>query len=292
VILKKIKKIKWAKSEDKILKNNFGKMSRKEIIKKLPNRTVCAISYRAKVIGCEKYSHEKRGFLTRGKNRKYNIDFNFFEKINEINSYWAGFIAADGCIKTKRREIVIGISEKDKKHLELFSIYLKYNGSLIKVPKKKSKAINGKPINSGPSVRMELYGVERLINGLKKNFNIEDRKSLILKPPVNLKIKYALCYIAGYLDGDGHIHKYKNKNNKYSVGFIGTFEVLNWIKSTLDIIAPNEEGQHKGKEAKVFTKGKYPRYLIGGKRVFKLARKINKLKLPLLKRKWGKILTS
>ena len=57
-------------------------------------------------------------------NRKYAVDDNFFNKIDEERkAYWLGFIAADGFVenrKSKNKVLKITLSEKDKEHLRKF----------------------------------------------------------------------------------------------------------------------------------------------------------------------------
>ena len=51
-----------------------------------------------------------------------NKNETFFEKPSRVNSYWAGFIAADGCVY--RNTLKITLSKKDKAHLEALSSQL------------------------------------------------------------------------------------------------------------------------------------------------------------------------
>ena len=62
------------------------------------------------------------------KQRTYNVDDFFFNIPNELNSYYAGFIAADGCICSRNRDkrtLKIGLSSKDSKWLKTFKEKIK-----------------------------------------------------------------------------------------------------------------------------------------------------------------------
>ena len=63
-----------------------------------------------------------KGLFTYRPQRKYNVNDNFFEKTDVLNCYWAGFIAADGCIieGKKQNQLSIGLAKKDFNHLNLF----------------------------------------------------------------------------------------------------------------------------------------------------------------------------
>lgn len=61
---------------------------------------------------------------------RYQKNHNFFKNKNPLNSYWAGFIAADGSISSKGNELKIALSAKDAGHLEKLSSLLSENYSL------------------------------------------------------------------------------------------------------------------------------------------------------------------
>ena len=67
--------------------------------------------------------------------RKYSVNDSFFSEPNEVNSYYAGFIAADGCIKSnnseKSRYLTFGLSIK----ITIASIIGVIIGTLIAVAK-------------------------------------------------------------------------------------------------------------------------------------------------------------
>ena len=52
---------------------------------------------------------------------KYYRNSNIFEKIDtEEKAYWLGFLYADGYVDPERGEIILGLAEKDKEHINKF----------------------------------------------------------------------------------------------------------------------------------------------------------------------------
>lgn len=130
--------------------------------------------------------------------RKYNLDVNFFNKINtEEKAYWLGFITADGAIVNSR--LNIKLSSKDRVHLEKLSnslstdqpIYDRLSGRKGKMHKSSYLCISSKII------------VEDL-----KNYGIVPRKSLS-EEFFNCSAELQRHYMRGLFDGDGSIGKVK-----------------------------------------------------------------------------------
>lgn len=146
--------------------------------------------------------------------RNPNIVHNYFNKYDKDTCYWAGFIAADGHISHTQRAYYVGIGLKinDIEHIEKLANKINYN----KIRK------------NNKSCLLQFASKEMFMD-LKNNFNIQERKSLILKP-CNIPEKFTSHYVRGYFDGDGHILK------DYDViGFSGTYEMLRWIKTNIKL---------------------------------------------------------
>ena len=172
------------------------------------------------------------------KRRKYIVDNNFFKEDNEKSYYWAGFIAADGCVD-KRLTISLGI--KDKQHLENFVNDIKYTG-IIKVESR---------IDKRESFKREFYencGVrissKEIISDLKR-FNIIKNKSKIYKFPSNLDNKYIRHFIRGLIDGDGWIYY---ENNNRNIGLCGTTDCVTFVFNHLKKELSLESGYHKTRD--------------------------------------------
>lgn len=163
-------------------------------------------------------SNHRRKYCSRSCSRKsrYKRDnpfFNedFFSKPDLENSYWAGFIAADGCVLDggeRDNQLVIGLNSKDGYHLE----------------KLKSSIRAGKIDYHKSKVRYRLSS-NKVCDDLRRVFNITPRKSLALKPP-KLNTDCAYAFIAGYVDGDGC---YRRDRTRPRITFVGTYEILSWM---------------------------------------------------------------
>jgi hypothetical protein len=92
----------------------------------IPEKTACKILmgqdgktlfYYKKKYGIETNSIGNAPFTAR-KLRKYQVNDGYFSTLTLENCYYAGFLAADGCIT--KNQLIVGLSEIDKKWLENF----------------------------------------------------------------------------------------------------------------------------------------------------------------------------
>lgn len=153
----------------------------------------------------------------------------FFSVPNLLNSYWAGFIAADGTIGQAYNydsyKFALILKETDINQLIQFKKDIQaYDSDLcfIKQAHTKTKKVSCK-------VGVYLTLTKEEIDDLAK-WGIIKNKTLILEPPtLDLTYEQKLAYIKGYIDGDGSI----SKNGTCTV--LGTKNLLSWIKNTLKI---------------------------------------------------------
>jgi hypothetical protein len=136
---------------------------------------------------------------------KYHQNDFFFSKLNELSCFWAGFIAADGCIREKANTtsmLQIELAIKDLDFLKQFINDIKWSGDIrIKKPRV-CHFQNQKPsISHMCSVAISS---DQICNDLKNNFNITPKKSLKYIPPV-LQDTFMRHFIRGYFAGDGTI---------------------------------------------------------------------------------------
>lgn len=100
-------KIPWTEQENNLLKEKYCTSSSKEIDNLFPNRSHFAIVIQAGKLNLKKEFVETRiGSL-----------LPLLEDTNE-SYYWAGFIAADGCIN-KHSRLTVVLSIKDFEHLKI-----------------------------------------------------------------------------------------------------------------------------------------------------------------------------
>lgn len=214
---------------------------------------------------------------------KNNINDNFFSKPNLLNSYWAGFIAADGNINKPSKSkiynrISIGLSIKDISHLKTLKSSIKTNANVMLGVK------NDGTGNFHKTCTLTITN-KKLVFDLKNNFNIVPKKSLKLKPPKGLTKQQALAYIIGYIDGDGCIGNYFNgtRRKKYTIiRILGTKNLLNFIQNTLKSAykIDNKSKVNKKTNSNIFVlsyNGEYAKIII---------KNLRKIKVPKLNRKW------
>lgn len=220
--------------------------------------------------------------------RKYNVNDCFFETPNIVNCYYAGFIAADGCIRKYKGKFVetyslsFGLSIKDKDFLIKFLNTINYEGN-IRYYENKGRKYVGVEIKSN-----------KICEDLRNNFNITERKTHTLCPP-NLFDKNLIdAFICGYIDGDGSVYFSKNKNKQRRVGIsiIGTDKMLSWIinrfceiygKEQLEKLYENKGGfGSNNKSKKVFMTS------ISDKWARTVILNMSKIEIPKMERKWTK----
>lgn len=225
-------------------------------------------------IGNGKYTHRVK--------RQYDVIDNFFQSPNELNCYWAGFIAADGNIN--HTKLTLGLSSKDRHHLLQFKNDIEFTGpicdSMIKrVYKDEEKTFNTSTLS---------ITSQKIVDDLYVNFNITPRKSLTLLPPNISEPNLIDAFICGYIDGDGSVSLYKNhKRNvqdSLAIAMLGTYEVVSWIKKRFSQILGKEIGSilryhNTDKNTYSYTVGTS----IGVRELFK---HFYTLSVPKLTRKW------
>jgi len=202
--------------------------------------------------------------------RKYTLNQDVFEHPNVLNSYWAGFIAADGCVY--RDELIVALNNQDKNHLQQLADDMESN----------------RPLRQARIDLTELRAYsKKLLSDLNRNFFIGPRKTHILMPPTHLIGDNMLSYIVGYIDGDGSIYK---EDDKYlALQVTGNESMLSWIKDVFDELDSNT---FKGKSLAKLYYYKNKRscnYRVKGRRAVNVARHLMGLDIPYLLRKWSKV---
>lgn len=165
-----------------------------------------------------------RGYEVINYQNRLRCNETVFDKIdNEEASYWFGFLYADGNISSIGNRLEVHLSIKDLLHLEKFKKFLNLSTE----------------IRSGIDSRG--YGFchlsirnKHLWNTLN-NLGCHSQKSLNLKfPNQNIfegdKKELMKHFIRGYVDGDGCLCIYKNKNSyRTELGLVGTKEFLEYV---------------------------------------------------------------
>lgn len=156
---------------------------------------------------------------------KYQHNTLFFNIPDVLNSYWAGFLAADGNIyyNPKRNSCRLNCTLKDYDHLIKFKDILEASNPIHTYSK---ETIYGIHIYH----HFNIDHAGQLANDLNINFNITPRKSLSLESPNLSDENLIRAFIRGYFDGDGYI---TNGKTGAQIGFCGTNQVVQWIRDQL-----------------------------------------------------------
>lgn len=160
-------------------------------------------------------------------NKRFFKNDYYWKEPNTENSYFAGFIAADGNLNDRNMRLSIDLHPKDRIIVDTFSKAIEYTGR-VREQKPTKWHKNG-------SVGIYLYNADKYFEDLTKWYNITPRKSLTLQPPNITDPNMIKAYIVGYFDGDGWRGiSNPNKSNSLRMTFLGTQQVLQWIKHNLD----------------------------------------------------------
>ena len=226
-----------------------------------------------------------KGEFTYRQKRIYNVNDNFFEKPDVLNCYWAGFIAADGCIieGKKQNRLSIGLATKDFEHLNIFKNDINFDGSIRNTYVKKTYK-NEEKIFETSKITITS---QKISDDLYKNFNITPRKSLTLLPPNLSDTNLIDAFICGYIDGDGTVYLYKdnvrNVQDTLVITMLGTYEVICWIKERFTQIIGKELGTIQKQHNSEKNTYSYRITNMGAREIFKHFYNLN---VPKLKRKW------
>jgi hypothetical protein len=154
--------------------------------------------------------------------RSYELNTAYFSEPTIRNSYWAGFIAADGCL-TSKGALRIALSTKDREHLEWLKSELNFSGpirdGLTTSPRGREVAYSC----------LTVWSKDMLLD-LRRNFNLVERKTLTLLPPYRLSGPLAEAFIVGLIDGDGSIHTFNyTRRTTLRLDVMGTLPVVTWV---------------------------------------------------------------
>lgn len=255
---------KWTDEDLKFLKEDYKIIKTQDIAKKL-GKKIHSIRAKAFKIGiCDSVCSQ------------YKKNELFFNSPNLENSYWAGFIAADGCIRSSINQITIGINKIDQDILYQFKSACQYSGHVFYYD------VTQKSGYISHMCRICIGNATKWIQDLRTNFNISVNKTSKLLPPINLNFENSLAYIIGYIDGDGTI---SFDRNYLRLRISGLPIVINWIKNIFLIIEPKiiTNNLYYNKTVKDFCELS----LLGNKSVT-IFNVLNKVEIPFkLPRKWN-----
>ena len=166
----------------------------------------------------------------KSKEHRFSSNENFFSLNNEKSFYWAGFIAADGCLYERKdgfKQLAIKLASKDKIHLESFKKDIDTNAPISLYKNKNSN--RNKKWNDTDQYQLRISS-RKIFNNLNR-FGITPRKTKTYNVP-NEILLHELCnhFMRGYFDGDGCISQYTN----WSLSIRGTLSFLTNYMNVLE----------------------------------------------------------
>jgi len=146
-----------------------------------------------------------------------------FSEYTEKSCYWAGFLAADGCISNG--SLYICLHSQDLDHIQKFQSFV---GSNHKIS-----------VNTDKYDRAQTAFVNKQINkDLLYNFNITERKTETYELPI-IPDKFFWNFVRGYFDGDGCIcESFSNKNSKTATLYttiVGSYTLIDELYPLLEL---------------------------------------------------------
>ena len=176
--------------------------------------------------------------LTINELKIHTVNDYFFSEDNEQSFYWAGFIAADGCVGERSNQIIflsLALAKKDKDHIKLFKEHINTTAPIGDYLVKNSK----RNIFYNDTWKSEIKITSKQICQDLTRFNIVPRKSLTYTFP-KWMMTHSLKnhFIRGYNDGDGSFFIPKlAEGRKYKQIYFsmrGTSNFLKEIRSSFE----------------------------------------------------------
>lgn len=133
---------------------------------------------------------------------------NAFDEFCEESCYWAGFLAADGCVDTKHRVRVM-LKYDDLSHLEKLKTFLQSTHAISTNTEKYNRC------------SFELTS-KHICEILDLNYGIIPNKTAKLKFQ-KLPVPYMRAFLRGYFDGDGSICESFSNKNSITASIYATF---------------------------------------------------------------------
>ncbi len=251
---------RWTETERDFLHKHFRVLTYQQIGERL-GRPWTSVRHQASALG-----------LTQGSNlgRKFSTNRTFFNEPNPLNSYWAGFIAADGYVRDNR--LKIGLAAKDADHVARFASDVEYTG----------------PLWHRDGTCIVQISCPDYVSDLARHFNITPRKSLTLKPPNISTDAEVRAFITGLIDGDGSISE--NRYRQYvrpRITICGTFEMLDWVREHFDRWSC--PGARRTAGVRLMSGKRLHAYSVTAGRAMEVGAALREVSVPRLARKWDRL---
>ncbi len=212
--------------------------------------------------------------------RKYHHDESFFSTPNLVNSYVAGFLAADGNIsKTPAGyRVRLEVALEDENHLAQLKSLLGHDGPLHRWGDRNTKFFC-------------VHVSDQYANDMATNFGLIPNKTHRLNPPNLLSFDLKFAYLLGLLDGDGCVHV--SKQNTLSVSYVSSsLTAVEWLKQMMDTMNfPSRQRNTLVPAIRLLSHAKAHALVYNGGRAVCLVQLAQEFaaryNLPVLARKWS-----
>ncbi len=214
------------------------------------------------------------------KQHKYTYDKAFFNAPNELNSYVAGFLAADGCVQYHEPAsptIMSEVIKTDWDHLDGIKKALGYTG----VMREDRRGVN--------TVQFKMTCSHEYCDNLKRHFGVTAKKTLHLTPPSSLSPDQTLAFVIGIIDGDGCVHM--NVRGGITLSFASASEnMTKWLLEKLNGLKLPVLKDKGNPQYRALTNCKAYTFSVGGAKVVAFIKLVQAFaahyNLPILRRKW------
>jgi len=149
------------------------------------------------------------------------VDETVFSVYNEESCYWAGFLAADGCIDVNGT-IRIELGGRDVEHVKLFKTFCKSEHDISYSATKNAYKIG--------------FCSKTIKDNLLMNFSVSVDKTHNLVLPIFTEEYYYACYFRGFFDGDGCFSEFFNNRPTASYRVFLTNGSLGFLEESLDLL--------------------------------------------------------
>lgn len=265
----------WTTDEDNLLRKLVTKrtQSYEQMVPQFNGRTSTSL---------RRHAIDSLGINQKGRiHRRHSYNQAFFSVPNPINSYVAGYWAADGHVTDSwcTKVVAIELSHLEWHQLETFKQLMEYSGDVR---------------DSSYSYREQMcalrfYGAYQLAADLETHFGVGPRKSHRLPAPRLDSPHLQLCYLAGLLDGDGSV--VISNTNQLCVSYTSASNaIVEWVKTFTNSLGLRSIARnHKEPSVCRLSHAEAWTYRLYGLKAIDLIRRVQALKaegIPILDRKW------
>jgi len=272
---------KWLKQEIELLKKKYSNNSKDDLLNTFNRHTWKSICKKARTIGLNRKHFTGR--LNRPLlNKLCDEDLESY--------YWIGFILGDGCITKNYTILQVALQEKDKKHIYKLAKFLNTNNVYFSVSKGYVNKKLRKKFKKSKQYRL-VCGDSEYVKQISNKYDIRMNKTYN-PPEIFIYDKFSdtklLCIFIGLIDADGCFYRSGKTSFRFRIEV--TKEWINFLKyirlrllNLYNIVLPE-----------VFIIDTRPNICCLQFANKKINRQLKQFaldnKLPILERKWDKII--